>query len=237
MSGEVVVACEPITGYLHRGIEKIVEGKKFISIIPYIDRLDYLAPVIQEHAYVTAIEKLLEAPVPERAIFIRTIFDELTRISSHIMSIGSMTFDLGCLSLFLYGIEEREKIMAIFEEVTGARMHLAYYTPGGVVNDLSESALIKIREFIDGTGFYLDAVEKLALSNRIFIERTVGVGKIIAEEAMMEGVSGVNLRASGSTKDVRTSAPYGAYSLLNFSPVILKDGDCYTRLHLRFIEI
>jgi NADH-quinone oxidoreductase subunit D len=237
MFGEAVVACEPITGYLHRGVEKIIKGKRFISIIPYIDRLDYLAPVIQEHAYVTAIEKLLNASVPERAVFIRTIFDELTRVSSHIMSIGSMTFDLGCLSLFLYGIEEREKIMAIFEEVTGARMHLAYYTPGGVVNDLSESALAKIRKFIDGIGFYLDAVEKLALNNRIFIARTSGIGKILAEEAVVEGISGVNLRASGGTKDVRTSVPYGSYELLNFSPVVLRGGDCYARFHLRFLEI
>jgi NADH-quinone oxidoreductase subunit D len=237
MSGEEVIACEPITGYLHRGIEKIVEGKKFISVIPYVDRLDYLSPAIQEHAYVIAIEKLLGAQATERAIFIRAIFDELTRISSHIMSIGSMTFDLGCLSLLLYGVEEREKIMSVFEETTGARMHLAYYAPGGVFCDLSESVIEKIKAFIEGIGFYLDAVEKLAINNRIFIKRTVGIGKIVAEEAIANGVSGVNVRASGNAKDVRVSAPYGAYALLGFNPIVLHEGDCHARFRLRFLEI
>jgi NADH:ubiquinone oxidoreductase subunit D len=241
MAGESVVACEPIIGYLHRGVEKIVESKGFMSIIPYLDRLDYLSPAIQEHAYVMAIEKLLDVNVPERATLIRTIFDELTRISSHIMSIGSMTFDLGCLSLFLYGMEEREKIMSIFQKTTGSRMHIAYYTPGGVVNDIHESAVDEIRGFIGGfiggIGFYMDAVEKLALNNRIFKERTIGVGKIKAEEAVKNGLSGVNLRASGVDYDIRKAAPYGAYEMLDFKTITLRDGDCYARMHLRVLEI
>ncbi|MDR0942548.1 MAG: NADH-quinone oxidoreductase subunit D [Holosporales bacterium] len=237
MRGEEVVACEPEVGYLHRGVEKLVESKDFVSIIPYIDRLDYLSPVIQEHAYVLAIEKLLNITPPLRAIFIRTIFDELTRISSHIMGIGSMTFDLGCLSLFLYGFEEREKIMEIFEETTGARMHLAYYVPGGVSNDISDNVVQKISKFLDKINFYLDAVEKLALSNRIFIKRTKGIGKISPTQAVRNGLSGVNLRASGVEYDVRRSHPYGAYKLLKFTPITLTGGDCYDRMKLRFLEI
>jgi NADH-quinone oxidoreductase subunit D len=237
MHGEEVVACEPEIGYLHRGVENLVESKKFMSIIPYIDRLDYLSPVIQEHAYVLAIEKLLKIKPPERAVFIRTIFDELTRISSHIMGIGSMTFDLGCLSLFLYGFEEREKIMDIFKKVTGTRMHLAYYVPSGVRTDITDDVIKEITAFLDGFNFYLDAVNKLALSNRIFIKRTKDIGKISSVQAVKNGLSGVNLRASGVAYDIRQSLPYGVYELLKFTPIILTGGDCYDRTKLRVLEI
>ena len=178
LQGEKISESSPEIGYLHRGVEKLVENKKFLSIIPYIDRLDYLSPVIQEHAYVRAIERLLNIKVPRRALIIRTIFDELTRISSHIMAIGCLTYDLGCLSLFLYGFEEREKIMDIFEATTGARMHLAYYVPGGVTDDISRETLNAIKLFVNKLGFYMDAVQKLALNNRIFKSRTQGVGLI-----------------------------------------------------------
>ena len=237
LQGEEILSCSPEIGYLHRGVEKIVENKRFLSIIPYIDRLDYLAPVIQEHSYVLAIEKLLDIKVPERATIIRTIFDELTRISSHIMGIGCLTYDLGCLSLFLYGFEEREKIMDIFETVTGARMHLAYYIPGGVINDISRETLNSIKVFINKLGFYLDAVKKLALNNRIFQSRTKGIGVISKEMAIKSGISGVNLRASGVDYDVRKSEPYGVYDKLSFPPIILTEGDCYARNMLRFLEI
>ena len=155
LQGEKILKCIPDIGYLHRGVEKLVESKKFLSIIPYIDRLDYLSPAIQEHAYVNAIEKILDINVPVRAKIIRTIFDELTRISSHIMGIGCLTYDLGCLSLFLYGFEEREKIMDIFENITGARMHLAFYVPGGVLDDISADTIRSIKAFIDSIKFYL----------------------------------------------------------------------------------
>ena len=235
--GERVTSCHPEIGYLHRGVEKIVENKKFLSIIPYIDRLDYLAPVIQEHAYVSAIEKVLQINVPRRALFIRTIFDELTRISSHIMGIGCLTYDLGCLSLFLYGFEEREKIMDIFESVTGARMHLAYYVPGGVLEDITDETISMINQFIEKLDFYLDAVQKLALNNRIFQKRTQNVGVISQNMAIKNGISGVNLRASGIKYDVRKSSPYGAYKFLKFDPIILMEGDCYARNKLRYLEI
>ena len=237
LQGEKVVACSPEIGYLHRGVEKIVERKNFASIIPYIDRLDYLAPAIQEHAYVRAIERTLSIKVPRRALIIRTIFDELTRISSHIMAIGCATYDLGCLSLFLYGFEEREKIMDIFKATTGSRMHLAYYVFGGVRNDVSREILNAIKLYVNKLKFYLDTARKLALDNRIFQDRTKGIGVIPKETAITNGISGTNLRASGVPYDVRKSAPYGIYNELSLSPITLTDGDCYARNMLRFLEI
>ena len=168
MEGEEVIECDPIIGYLHRGVEKLIESKNFISIIPYIDRLDYLAPVISEHAYVLALEKVLNIEVPRRALIIRAIFDELTRISCHIMGIGCATYDIGLMNIFLYGMEEREKIMDIFYKTTGNRMHLAYYIPGGVTNDIDNDIINSIDLFINNLDFYLNTVEKLALNNRIF---------------------------------------------------------------------
>ena len=237
LEGERVISCDPDIGYLHRNVEKLVEDQKFLSIIPYIDRLDYLSPVIQEHAYINALEKLLKITPPKRAVFIRTIFDELTRISSHIMGIGSATFDIGCLSLFLYGFEEREKIMDIFERVTGARMHLAYYIPGGVMDDISDDVILMIKNFINGIGFYLDATEKLALNNRIFQQRTKNIGTISKDMAIKNGISGVNLRASGVSYDVRKASPYGAYNDIGFEPITLTEGDSYARTKLRYLEI
>lgn len=237
LQGEKILACTPEIGYLHRGVEKLIENKNFLSIIPYMDRLDYLAPAIQEHAYVRAIERLLNIKVPRRALIIRTIFDELTRISSHIMAIGCLTYDLGCLSLFLYGFEEREKIMDIFEATTGARMHLAYYTPGGITDDVSRETLNAIKLFVNKLGLYMNAVEKLALNNRIFQKRTKGIGIISKETAIKNGISGVNLRASGVAYDIRKSMHYGVYSELTFAPIILQDCDCYARNMLRFLEI
>lgn len=237
LRGEKILGCMPEIGYLHRGVEKIVENKRFLSIIPYIDRLDYLSPVIQEHAYVIAIEKLLQIDVPRRALIIRAIFDELTRIYSHIMGIGSLTYDLGCLSLFLYGIEEREKIMDIFEMTTGARMHLTYYIPGGLLSDLSYDCINSIKSFLDNLDFFIDSTEKLALDNRIFKDRTKGIGIVTKNMAIKYGISGVNLRASGINYDIRKSIQYGFYKELNFEPITLSDGDCYARNMLRFLEI
>ncbi len=237
LSGETVKSCDPDIGYLHRGVEKIVESKKFLSIIPYIDRLDYLSPVIQEHAYVLGIEKVLNIKVPKRALLIRVIFDELTRISSHIMGIGTMTYDLGCLSLHLYGFEEREKIMDIFESTTSARMHLAYYIPGGILDDISNDILNAIKVFINNLNSYLECVEKLALDNRIFQKRTKQIGVISKHQAVKNGISGVNLRASGIAYDIRFSKNYGAYKFLNFNPITLNDGDSYSRTVLRYLEI
>ena len=235
--GEEVTSCEPEIGYLHRGVEKLVESRDFLSIIPYVDRLDYLAPVVQEHAYVRAIEQALHWQVPARALIIRTIFDELTRISSHIMAIGCLTYDLGCLSLFLYGFEEREKIMEIFRRTTGTRMHLRYYIPGGVRADIDYDVIVMIGVFLGKLDGYLRKVKRLALDSRIFQRRTKGVGVISQDMAIRSGISGVNLRASGVKYDVRESCPYGTYKMLDFEPITLTNGDCYARNELRYLEI
>ena len=237
MEGEEVIECEPIIGYLHRGVEKIVESKNFISIIPYIDRLDYLAPVISEHAYVLALEKVLNIEVPRRALIIRTIFDELTRISCHIMGIGCATYDTGLMNVFLYGMEEREKIMEIFYNTTGNRMHLAYYIPGGVTNDINEDIINSIDLFVNNLDFYLNTVEKIALNNRIFKQRTENVGIIDSNLAIKYGISGVNLRSTGINYDIRQVKPYGIYNELNFNPILLNKSDCYNRTYLRYLEI
>ncbi len=237
MEGEEILGCEPIIGYLHRGVEQLVESKQFISIIPYIDRLDYLAPVISEHAYVIALEKVLDIEVPKRALIIRTIFDELTRISCHIMGIGCATYDMGLMNIFLYGMEEREKIMEIFYKTTGNRMHLAYYIPGGVTKDIDNNIIKLIHLFINNLEFYLNNVEKLALDNRIFKSRTENIGIITKELAMNYGISGVNLRSTGINYDMRQVKPYGIYKELDFKPVILNKSDCYNRTVLRYLEI
>ena len=237
MEGEEVIECEPIIGYLHRGVEKIVEYKNFISIIPYIDRLDYLAPVISEHAYVLALEKVLNIEVPRRALIIRTIFDELTRISCHIMGIGCATYDTGLMNVFLYGMEERENIMDIFYNTTGNRMHLAYYIPGGVTNDINEDIINSIDLFVNNLDFYLNTVEKIALNNRIFKQRTENVGIIDSNLAIKYGISGVNLRSTGINYDIRQVKPYGIYNELNFKPILLNKSDCYNRTYLRYLEI
>lgn len=237
MEGERIIECEPITGYLHRGVEKLVETKSFISIIPYIDRLDYLAPVISEHAYVLALEGLLQIEIPRRALIIRTIFDELTRISCHIMGIGCATYDMGLLSLFLYGFEEREAIMKIFDSVTEHRMHLAYYVPGGVISDISDEHIIQIQLFISQLNGYLDKVEKLALNSLIFKSRTKDIGIISHHLAQRFGISGVNLRTCGIDYDIRTVNPYGIYKEIDFKTITLEQSDCYNRTYLRFLEI
>lgn len=237
MEGEKVKACFPEIGYLHRGVEKIVESKKWLSIIPYLDRLDYLAPLHLEHCFCLALEGILQIDIPRRAKYIRTILDELTRISSHIMALGTSSYDLGMLSLFLYGFEEREKIMDIFEAITGARMHLNYFIPGGVFNDISQEILRKIDRFLDSLNFYLKTVEVIALQNRIFKNRTQGIGIISANQINEYGITGVNARASGSLRDLRKTGKYGVYNELNFEVITLKEGDCYARFKLRLEEI
>ncbi len=237
MSGERVLSCNPDIGYLHRGVERMCEDLKFLSIIPVLDRVDYLAPLHMEHAYILAIEEILKIIPPERALYIRTIFDELMRISSHLMGIGSGTYDMGCLSLLLYSIEEREKIMKIFEMTTGARMHLTYYIPGGVFQNVSRETFFQIREFLDGMKNYLDIVEKLALDNRIFKKRTQGIGIISKDMAIKYGITGANARASGLEYDIRKIFPYAMYNNIQFDTILLNEGDCYARIFIRYLEI
>jgi NADH-quinone oxidoreductase subunit D len=237
MKGEKIIACVSDIGYLHRGVEKIVEGKKWISIVPFLDRLDYLSPLHAEHAYSLALESLLKIDVPKRALYIRVIFDELTRIASHIMALGSAVHDLGMLSLFLYGFEEREKILSVFEMATGARMHLNYYIPGGLYNDISDEIVQKIRNFIRNIDFYLEAVQTMALNNRIFKNRTEGIGQISKDFVISTGMTGPNARASGIRIDLRKDLRYGAYGELDFEIITFEEGDCFSRFKIRFEEI
>lgn len=240
MSGEKILSCDPDIGYLHRSVEKLVEDKRWLSIIPYMDRLDYLAPLHAEHAYAMALESAMSITPPIRSLYIRTIFDELTRISSHIMAIGTATHDLGMLSLFLYGFEEREKIMEIFETATGSRMHLTYYIAGGLFSDINTAIIEKIKKFIDSLDFYMNAVTTMALDNRIFKRRTKGVGVISSDMAIECGLTGPIARASGIRSDLRkcdVQNGYGVYGDINFDIITLEDGDCYARTLLRFEEI
>jgi NADH-quinone oxidoreductase subunit D len=237
MRGETILSCVANVGYLPRGVEKIVESTKWVSITPFLDRLDYLAPSHTEHAYVTALECAMQIHVPERALYVRTIFDELTRIASHIMAVGCITHDIGMLSLFLYGFEEREKILEIFEISTGARMHLNNYIVGGLWHDLPKEAVSKTQAFIGGIDFYMEAVQTMALNNRIFKNRTVGIGTISQSVAVEYGLTGPNARASGVNIDFRKSTIYGAYEHLSFESLLFEEGDCYTRFKIRVLEI
>lgn len=237
LRGEDVIKCEPVIGYLHRGVEKILESENYISGIPYMDRIDYLAPLLCEHAYILAIENALKLNVPKRALFIRMIFDELTRISSHLMAIGSSSYDIGCLSLFLYALEEREKIMEIFELVTGARMHLCYYIPGGVASDIDANSITMIEKFLDQIHTFLKEAEIFAFENPIYKKRYEGVGIISNKLAKEYGLTGVNARASGSGFDIRKIFPYAHYDLIKFHIPTSRVGDSYSRMKLRCLEI
>jgi NADH-quinone oxidoreductase subunit D len=237
MKGERIESCIPDIGYLHRGVEKIVENKKWLSITPFLDRLDYLIPLHAEHAYVLALEALLKVEVPKRSVYIRTIFDELTRIASHIMAIGSAVHDLGMLSLFLYGFEEREKILSIFEMTTGSRMHMNYYVPGGVYNDISDEIIQAIKKFTKEIDFYMEAVQTMALDNRIFKRRTVGIGVIKKDMIIDYGITGPIARASGIPSDLRKDSKYGAYGNIDCEVITLDECDCYSRFKIRFMEI
>jgi NADH-quinone oxidoreductase subunit D len=237
VEGEAIVSCSPEIGFLHRGIEKILEDKGFLSCLPFLDRIDYLSSVFQEHAFVMAIEHVLKISPPKRGLFIRIIFDELTRISSHMLSLGSFAYDVGCLSLLLYSFEKREQIFGIFETVTGARMHPCYYIPGGVFSDLDSLSCQKISCFLVGMQEYLDSVMILALDNRVFKSRTEGIGKISQQQALSYSLTGPNLRASGVDFDLRKHRPYAIYDELDFSTKTYTDGDAYSRAVVRFEEI
>lgn len=230
MEGEEICRCKVEIGYLHRGVERLLESKNFIQIPPYLDRLDYLAPAFAEHVYAMCIEELLQIKVPLRAFFIRIIIDELTRIYSHIMALGCATHDIGLMNLFLYSMEEREKIMQIFSAITGNRMHLSYILAGGVTRDINSQLIL---EYINSMTWYLDTVEKLVLNSKLFKLRTENIGVISQAFAIKYGLSGVILRSTGINYDLRTDL----YKDLDFKTITLNKSDCYTRTYLRFLEI
>ena len=262
MDGEVVVRADPHIGLLHRATEKLAETKTFIQSVPYMDRLDYMSMMCNEHAYVMAIEKLLGIKVPVRAQYIRVMFDEITRILNHLLWIGSHGLDCGAMTIFLYAFREREDLMDCYEAVSGARMHAAYYRPGGVYRDLPESmpqyqasklrnaAAMKrmnanrqgslldfLEDFTHRFPKCVDEYETLLTDNRIWKQRTVGIGVVSPEDAMALGFTGPMLRGSGVAWDLRKKQPYEVYADLDFDIPLGKNGDCYDRYLIRVEEM
>jgi NADH-quinone oxidoreductase subunit D len=237
MDGEVVNLADPHIGLLHRGTEKLIEHKIYLQAIPYFDRLDYVSPMCQEHAFALAVESLLGCDVPRRAQFIRVMFSELTRILNHTLNIGSQALDVGATTPLLWLFEEREKIMEFYERVSGSRMHANYFRPGGVAQDLPDGLLEDIVIFIEQFPARLQDVETLLNNNRLWKQRLVDIGVVSQKEAMDWGFSGPMLRGSGIAWDLRKSNPYDVYDEMDFDVPIGKSGDCYDRYFVRVEEI
>ena len=237
MDGEIVERADPHIGFLHRGTEKLIEQKSYLQALPYFDRLDYVSPMNQEHAYVLAVEKLLGITPPLRAQYIRVLFSELTRIMNHLLNIATFAMDVGAITPFLWVFEERDIIMGFYEKVSGARLHAAYIRPGGVHKDLPDGLVDEIQTFINRFPKLIDDMETLLTGNRIFKQRTVDIGIVTAEEAIDWGFSGPMIRASGIPWDLRKSQPYEIYETLDFDIPIGKHGDCYDRYLVRVEEM
>ncbi|WP_375327511.1 NADH dehydrogenase (quinone) subunit D [Candidatus Tisiphia endosymbiont of Nemotelus uliginosus] len=237
MDGEIINKADPHIGLLHRGTEKLIEHKTYLQAIPYFDRLDYVSPMCQEHAFALAVETLLKCEVPRRAQFIRVMFSELTRILNHILNITTLALDVGATTPLLWLFEEREKIMEFYERVSGSRMHANYFRAGGVAQDLPEGILEDINHFIKQFAKKLQDVESLLTNNRIWKQRLVDIGVVSQQEAMDWGFSGPLLRASGIAWDLRKSNPYDIYAELDFKVPVGKTGDCYDRYLIRVEEM
>ena len=261
LDGEVIERADPHIGLLHRGTEKLAEQRTYLQSVPYMDRLDYVSMMSNEHAYVMAIEKLLGLEVPERAQYIRVLFDEITRILNHLLWIGAHALDVGAMTVFLYAFREREDLFDIYEAVSGARMHAAYYRPGGVYRDLPErmphyqensfrskqdikarnenrqgSVLDFIEDFTRRFSVYVDEYETLLTDNRIWKQRTVGIGVVSPERALALGLTGPMLRGSGIEWDLRKKQPYEVYDRLDFDIPVGVNGDSYDRYLVRMEE-
>ncbi|MHB0990716.1 MAG: NADH-quinone oxidoreductase subunit D [Burkholderiales bacterium] len=262
LDGEVIERADPHIGLLHRATEKLAENKTFIQSLPYMDRLDYVSMMSNEHAYVMAIEKLAGLAVPLRAQYIRVMFDEITRILNHLLWLGAHALDIGAMTVFLYAFREREDLMDCYEAVSGARMHAAYYRPGGVYRDLPDnmpqyqaskihnaaairdmnanrqgSLLDFIADFATRFDGYVDEYETLLTDNRIWKQRTVGIGVVSPERALAMGFSGPMLRGSGIEWDLRKKQPYAVYDKLDFDIPVGVNGDCYDRYLVRMEEM
>ena len=262
LDGEVIVRADPHIGLLHRATEKLIEHKTFIQSVPYMDRLDYVSMMVNEHAYVGAIEKLCAITPPLRAQYIRVMFDEITRILNHLLWIGAHALDIGAMSMFLYAFREREDLMDCYEAVSGARMHAAYYRPGGVYRDLPDTMpqyqpsrfksekearelnanrqgglLDFIEDFCNRFPSKVDEYETLLTDNRIWKQRTVGIGVVSPERAKALGFTGPMLRGSGVEWDLRKKQPYAVYDQLDFDIPVGVNGDCYDRYLVRMVEM
>ena len=262
LDGETIQRADPHIGLLHRATEKLAESKTFIQSLPYMDRLDYVSMMSNEHAYCLAIEKLLQLPVPERAQYIRVMFDEVTRLQNHLLWLGCHALDVGAMTVFLYCFREREDLFDAYEAVSGARMHAAYYRPGGVYRDLPDrmpqyqaskihnAAAIKrmnenregsfldfLEDFTNRFPTYVDEYETLLTDNRIWKQRTVGIGVVSPERALALGFTGAMVRGSGIAWDLRKTQPYDAYDRVDFDIPVGKTGDCYDRYLVRVQEM
>ncbi|MBO7380090.1 MAG: NADH-quinone oxidoreductase subunit D, partial [Neisseriaceae bacterium] len=262
LEGETIVRADPHIGLLHRGTEKLAETRTFLQALPYMDRLDYVSMMCNEHAYCMAVEKLTGTEVPIRAQYIRVMFAEITRILNHLMGIGSHALDIGAMTVFLYAFREREDLMDIYEAVSGARMHAAYFRPGGVYRDLPDfmpkyeaskyrpakvlkqlnanregTMLDFIEDFTRRFPACVDEYENLLTENRIWKQRTVGIGVVSPERALQKGFTGPMLRGSGIEWDVRKNQPYEVYGKLDFDIPVGVNGDCYDRYLCRINEM
>jgi NADH-quinone oxidoreductase subunit D len=237
MDGEIVERADPHIGLLHRGTEKLIEHKTFLQAVPYFDRLDYVSPMCQEHAFALATEKLLGIDVPLRGQYIRVLFSEISRILNHLLNISAFALDIGAMTPLLWWFEEREVLMEFYERVSGARLHSAYFRPGGVHRDMPAGMAVDIAAFIERFPKTLDDVENLLTENRIFRQRTVDIGVATAEQAMDWGFSGPMLRGSGVAWDLRKAQPYDVYGRMNFDVPVGKNGDCFDRYLVRIEEI
>ncbi len=237
LDGEIVERCDPHIGLLHRGTEKLMESRTYLQNLPYFDRLDYVAPMNQEHAWCLAIERLTGVEVPRRASLIRVLYSEIGRILNHLMNVTTQAMDVGALTPPLWGFEEREKLMIFYERACGARLHAAYFRPGGVHRDLPDDLLDDIVAWGEGFPQVLDNIELLLTENRVFKQRNVDIGVVTEQEALDWGFSGVMVRGSGMAWDLRRAQPYECYDEFEFQIPVGKNGDCYDRYLVRMEEM
>lgn len=237
LNGEIVQRADPHIGLLHRGTEKLIEAKTYLQALPYFDRLDYVSMMAQEHAYSLAVERLLQCKIPKRAQYIRVLFCEITRILNHLLAITTHALDVGAMTPFLWAFEEREKLMEFYERVSGARLHAAYIRPGGVAQDLPLGLCEDIYTFCQQFSSRIDEMEDVLSGNRIWKQRLVDVGIVTSQQAKDWGFSGVMLRGSGISWDIRVTEPYDCYDELQFEIPIGTKGDCYDRFLIRMEEM
>ena len=237
LDGEVVERVDPHIGLLHRGTEKLMEARTYLQNVPYLDRLDYCAPMNQEHAYALAVERLVGVAIPRRAQLIRVLYSEIGRLLSHMLNVTTQAMDVGALTPPLWGFEQREKLMVFYERASGSRMHAAYFRPGGVHQDLPRSLIDDIYAFCDPFLKVCDDLETLLTGNRIFKQRNVDIGVVSLEDCFKWGFSGVMVRGSGAAWDLRKSQPYECYEEFEFDIPIGKNGDCYDRYLIRMEEM
>jgi NADH-quinone oxidoreductase subunit D len=236
LDGEIVERADPHIGLLHRGTEKLIEYKTYMQAVPYFDRLDYVSPMCEEHAFALAVEKLLGITAPDRAQWIRVLFAEITRVLNHLLNLTTYALDVGAITPSLWGFEEREKLMEFHEAASGARLHANYFRPGGVSKDLPAGLTDKIAAWAETFPKFIDELEALLTNNRIWKQRTVDIGTFSAEQALAWGFSGPPLRASGVPWDLRRSQPYDKYAEVDFQIPVGRNGDCYDRYLMRIYE-